>query len=377
MFTSFRAASFNLFSPRRGTLSRKQVAAKISCDGTSTWTGASQWALRLAPLLLLFVCLQARAGTSYSFPGNPPPGCQPSGECNALTLAAGDSISVAGPTSMTVNGDFVTGASAQLNAGGLSANLTITVSGITYLGDYTILDGTIIASNNSTGTITTGANSQVIGDLITTTAGVINVGTNASVVGDLDTKSGAINVGDNATITGSLLSSLAGAITVGVNAKVTGTISSTGDGSGSGAGAITVGGGSIVNGGISTNTGAITVEVGSKVGGNISTNDGAITVATQVNVGGSVCTGNSGAITIGASANVGGNVETANAGAITVGTKASVAGDVTVEKAGAKTIAPDATVGTSRIGSTCGVATGTPTPAPRIISRDWRQLFMR
>lgn len=386
MFKSFFAvaSAFSRTFTEQGRMNQRPLT---DLDGSLECSSGKRWALRIVPVLLLLVSLHVEAATNYVFPTNLPAGCVYNGmsttppatqlyTCGALTLAASDAIILTGATQITINGDFNTGASARLNASGKSTDLTIFVTGITYLGDYTILHGNIVGTNNATGTITTGANTQVVGNLTTTEAGVINVGNGGSVTGDLTTKSGAINVGDNATVDGSLISTLAGAITVGVNAKVTGSISSTTTGSGSGAGAITIGDNSIIDGGISTNTGAITVQVGSKVGGNISTNDGAITVATNVNVSGSVCTGNSGAITIGASANVGGNVETASAGAITVGTKANVGGGVIVHGAGAKTIAADATVG-ERIGSTCGVGAAPPTPAPRIIARDWRQLFMR
>ena len=382
MFTSFCAAS-SLPLPGRSKQARQQTVSPIAGHGLSVGSCARRWALPLIPMLLLLASLQAQAA-DYIFPGFLPNACtvEPTNNaagifnCGPLTLAAGDTITVTRTAQINVNGDFVTGAYTRLNSSGSSANLTIVVSGISYLGDYTILHGNIIGINSTAGTITTGANTEVIGNLTTTTAGVINVGQNSSVTGDLNTKSGAINVGDNSTITGSILSSLAGAITVGVNVKVSGTVSSTGEKSGVGAGAITIGDNSIIHGGITTNTGAITVNVGSKVGGNIITNDGAITVATNVNVTGSVCTGNSGAITIGDSANIGGNVETANAGAITIGNSANVTGGVKVQKAGATTIAPDATVG-SRIGSGCAIGPPQPKPVPRVIYRDWRQLFMR
>lgn len=385
MFTSYFSAA-RVLSSHHNTQVRTGTGDPMAGHLSAAKASAGRWALRVMPILLLLVSFQVEAATNYVFPGNLPAGCAYDTNsasapvkifnCGALTLAAGDAILLTGATQINIDGDFNTGASARLNANGNSANLNIYVAGITYLGDYTILHGNIFGTNNTTGTITTGANSQVVGNLTTTTAGVINVGNGGTVTGDLTTKSGAINVGDNATIKGSILSTLAGAITVGVNAKVTGSISSTGSGSGSGAGAITIGDNSIIDGGISTNTGAITIQVGSKVGGDIVTNDGAITVATNVNVSGSVCTGNSGAITIGASANVAGNVETAKAGAITVGTKANVGGGVTVHGAGARTIAADATVGQT-IGSTCGVPAAPHVNAPRIISRDWRQLFMR
>ena len=91
----------------------------------------------------------------------------------------------------------------------------------------------------------------------------------------------------------------------------------------------------------------------------------------------SVCTGNSGAITVGAGAAVGGNVESAMAGAITVGADATVAGAVTVRQAGAKTIVASAKVGTAMLGNTCVTQAAAVPSTIKIVSRQWRQIFMR
>lgn len=407
-------------SNNRGPWSRQYLA--LFCYSPLFGFDARQWILRLVPLLLLLVWLPAQA-EDYNFTNNIPTDYIPEActgpvsdvyTCTPLTLAASDTITITGPIAITVIGDFTTVSPTQINAAGNPTDLTITVTGITDLGANTIFKGRIIGNNAITGTITIGANSQVEGDLTTTEAGVINIGADSTMVGKLTTKSGAINVGDRSTvtgsissslagvitigddsvvvgdlntlsgainagdrvtITGSILSSLAGAITVGADAIVTGDIATTYEGSEIGAGAITIGSGSEVAGSVSTYTGAITVGTDAKVDGNVTANDGALSIGAGANIGKSVCSGNSGAITIGASANVGGNVETATAGAITVGALANVTGGATVHKAGALTIGANSTVG-ERISTSCEVVTP-PTSLPRIISRQWRQVFMR
>lgn len=379
--------------------------------------GARQWILRLLPLLLL-VWLPAHAATDYNFPGNVPASCSGSDNtvyrCSPLTLEDSDTITITGPTIIHVIGDFVTGDSVQINAAGAPSNLTVTVTEMTELGANTIFRGNLIGNNSSLGNIAFGANSEIEGNLTTTESGVIDIGADSRITGDLSTKSGAINVGARSTVTGSISSSLegvittkagtsvigdlntvsgainvgersmitgsilvsqAGAITVGANSTVTGNVASTPDGSGIGAGAITISAGTEIRGSVTTHAGAITVEAKAKVNGNVSTNAGAITVGAGANVGLGVCTGDSGAITIGASANVGGNVETATAGAITIGALANVTGGVKVHKAGDLTIGAKSTVG-ERIGTSCQVSES-PVSPPRIISRQWRQLFMR
>ena len=371
------------------------------------------WALIGAALLLAMPAAQA---ASYTFPGKLPPGCSANSSgtfaCSGLTLAAGDTLSITAPTTITVNGALKTGMASRINSGGKASQLTIVVSGTSNLGDNAILT----ANLNSGGAVTTGAGSNVVGNITTvagvinigahgtvvgalktdsaaintgdfssitgaitsTIAGVVTIGADASVVGNITTSSGAINVGARSRIDGTITSLIAGAITLGANAMITGSVATTYQGSDVGAGAITLEDDVQVQGAVTTHTGAITTGTRSKVSGSIASNDGAITVGDDADVGGAVCTGNSGAITVGDVSNVGGNIETALAGAITVGNLSHVRGAVTVRGAGARTVATDATTG-SMIGSTCGAASvkpGPPIPL-KIKSRQWRQLFMR
>lgn len=389
------AASFGAFLPGNGKRANNDFMSISFGAGPAPRSKALPWVRRLFPLLILLTCLQAQA-IDYVFPGNPPNGCLATSSnsaaagiysCGALTLGAGDTITVGFPTQITINGDFNTGASVKINANSPNAsNLTFFVTGITTLGATNTVHANIYGRNATAGTITTGDQNTIIGNLSTgdnvnQDAGVINVGTNNTVTGNITTYAGAINIGDGSTINGNILVINAGAILLHINVTLNGNLSSTVKGSDSGAGAITVYGGSTVNGSVNTYTGAITVEVAptgsaqTVITGNIGTFTGAITVATNVAVKGSVCVGSAGAITIGAGATIGGNVEVANNGAITIGTKATVAGDATTKDA--LTIAADAKVGTTRIGNNCAVGTPDPPRPPQVISRYWRQLFMR
>lgn len=417
---------------------------KLFLTPLSTARLLGRWRLQLAALPLLLVWLPvALAATTYTFPGTLPPGCSVGGSgkytCSPLTLGAGATITIAAPATITVNGNFTTGAGTKINDGGTAANLTLViVDGITDLGADTILYGNLIGSlkvktgskskvvgNITTiaGVITIGNNNQVIGNIktdsaainigndtiignsstgcnaipvngnITTTiAGVIDVGTGSTVNGRLTTASGAINVGNGSTINGNILSTVAGAITLGNNVTVTCKVATTYHGSDIGAGAITVGENSQVTGGLATNTGAITVGNNANICGNVATDDGAITIGAHATICESVCSGNSGAITIGADATVGGNVVTAVAGAITVGTHATVGGNVETAGAGAITIetkaivkggtdadasiAKDATVG-NKTSSSGACISSTSLTFPRVKAREWRQIFMR
>ena len=402
----------------------------------STFRLPGRWRLQLVALLLLVWVPAVQAATAYTFPGTLPPGCSAGSggnySCGPLTLGAGTTITITSPTTITVNGNFTTGAGAEINKDGAVANLTlVVVNGITDLGAGTILYGNLIGSlkvdtgNNSkvfgnittiAGVITIGNNNEIIGNLktdsaainignnsfvgdpttvcnsdpvngnITTTiAGVINVGTTTMIYGRLTTASGAINVGNNSKVYGKISSTVAGAITVGNGVTVACKVSSA-------IGAITVGSGSTVTGGLSTDTGAITVGNNSNICGKVATGDGAITIGAHATVCEDVCARKTGAITIGADAEVHGNVGTGVAGAITVGTGAQVDGNVETAGAGAITIetkaivkggtdadasiAKDATVGKKTSSSGACISTITAT-FPKVRSREWRQIFMR
>lgn len=391
MFKLFNAASSKVALSGLGAPLRSETNATVPHGVLVPHGRTCRWVWRVLSLVLLLTCLQVQA-TDYIVPLGPlPSGCNLNSggtvTCGPLTLAASDTIKVAAATSILIQGDFNTGASVLINASSKDAsNLTIYVTGITTLGASNVVHANIIGMNATAGTITTGADNTIIGNLTTGSsdnhnAGVINVGTGNTVTGNISTWDGAINIGDSSVINGNILVVNAGAILLHINVTVNGNVSSTVTGSDSGAGAITVYGGSTVNGSVNTFTGAITVEVAptgsaqTVITGNIGTSAGAITVATDVAVNGSVCVGSAGAITIGAGATIGGNVEVANDGAITIGTKATVKGDATTKDA--LTIAGDASVGTTRLGNQCAVGTPAPAQPPRVLSRYWKQLFVR
>ena len=342
-----------------------------------------------AVLVLFFGWVPAWAA-DYTFPGNLPAGCAGSGgsyTCGALTLAPGDTISVASPTTIIVNGALTTGAGCRINAGGTASDLSLAVMGTTDLGANNIVNANVMGAGvvtvgtlgKFTGNIQTQSAAINIGDfttvngsLVTTVAGVVNVGANSHIAGSIGTLSGAINIGAASTIDGSVASTLAGVVTLGAGAIVKGNVNTV-------SGAINLGASSNVFGFLlSSVAGAVTIGSKAAVGGGIGTQSGAITIAVGSSAGGSVCTGLAGAVTLNDNSVVGGNVST-NAGAITVGDSSKVAGAVTAA-VGAVTVAPSANVGTvaSKLGCPLDVAVATtPRSAPVIKSREWRQIFMR
>ena len=387
----------------------------------------SSWRVIFLAMPLLLAWLPAQA-TEYNFPLNPPPGCvgtvtlrlgvsTGNYTCAALTINAGDVITIERVTrfiaNVTINGNFTTPASGQINAGGSASNLNFVVNGTTDIGGNSNFKANL-SSAGSSGSITVGAGSVIVGNLyadnaliylgddtnvtgnVLTGTGIITTGDRSTVTGNVATQSGAITIGADSTVNGNVndpntskdgavtigarsringsIVTGAGAITVGASAQVSGLIKTV-------TGAITVGADAQVTGSVVTVTGAITVGAGATVGG-VASNDGAVTIGADSTVNGSVCSGNSGAITIGARAIVAGNVITATAGAITVGADARVAGAAKAKGSGSVSIAAGAQVGTTENNFTCADAIVPPPPPPppppsRIKSREWRQLFMR
>jgi len=310
---------------------------EVLCNNLSSGFDARQWTLRTGGLLLLLVWLPAQAA-DYTFPGSLPPGCTgPVNnvyDCASLTLNASDTITIGGNTEIAVTGNLAASNFVEINSSGTS-NLIITVTGRTDLGATSILKGNVTGTNTIDSTITIGANSQVVGNLTTTTAGAIVLGANSDVIGDLSTKSGAINVGSGSEVTGSISSSLAGAINIGNNSDVSGDLSTE-------SGAINVGNSSTVNGSISSSlAGVITIGNNSVVGGDLRTKSGAINVGNSSTVNGSISSSLAGVITIGVFSNVGDL--TTLSGAINVGGGSTVTGSIVSTLAGAVTISSSST----------------------------------
>ena len=386
----------------------RKPETKFLC-GRSPWSANSRkWLLWLALMLLGWSPVQEAKAVSYTFQGNDMPvGCSGSNgsyTCGALTLLAGDAITISSPATITVVGAFTAGDSSAINSMGAANYLTFVVGGITSIGDGAHVNanvtGTgvvtlgdkvkftgniatanavinvgndgILVGNFTTGSsaINVGSRTRINGSIIATVAGVVTIGAESTVTGNITTKSGAVNIGAKGVVGGSIASTLAGVVTIGAQAMVGGDITTV-------SGAINLGAASKVSGSVSDSiAGAITVGAKATVGGGVSTNSGAITLGDDANSGGSVCTGLAGAITVGDNVAIKGNIVTNN-GAITVGDKSRVDGTITAV-IGAVTVASSATQGSTASKLACPSSPVTKKPSPATLkSREWRQIFMR
>ena len=343
-----------------------------------------------AVLALLLVGVPAQALT-YTFPGNLPATCRAAGVsyiCDVLTLAIGDLLSIASPTTVIVIGDFTAGAGSRINDGGAASDLILQVMGTTDTGKNSSITANLVGAGvvtlgsaskftgdikTQSAAINTGDFSTVIGSLKTVVAGVVNIGANNHLTGNVSTLSGAVNIGANSRVDGSISSALAGVLSLGAGATVGGNVTTA-------SGAINLGAGSNVTGFVlDTIAGAVTLGNNAAVGGGVGSNSGSITLGAGSSAAGSVCSGRSGAITLNDNTLVGGNVKT-NEGAITVGDQSSVKGTVSAVS-GAVTISPSAKVGVIGRKIMCPLdklammLKGGGVPV--IKSREWRQIFMR
>lgn len=263
----------------------------------------------LPALVLLATPVQA---INFSFPGNLPTGCSGANgsyTCGSVALAAGDTLSVAVPSNIAIQGSLSSGANAQFNAGGSASDLTFTVDGTIDTGASTIVNATLNSGaamnfgayntlggnlTSVTGAITTGANSAVTGSIFVSKTGAITIGANNTIDGNLNTVTGAINVGAGTTVNGYIASSTTGAVTLGATNYVSGTVTTS-------TGAVNVGAGSTVVGAITSNVvGAITIGASVTVDSTLTTHSGAITIGAACTITDLVSTVGAGAITMGA-----------------------------------------------------------------------------
>lgn len=269
----------------------------------------------------------------YHFPGPTlPSGCSANASndgnytCGALSLAAGDTITIAAPTTIRVVGALTAGASVLINAAGSAADLTLDVSAAVGIGASSILNANVISG----AAIDVGEFSKIGGFLRTGTGGV-TLGATVNVGGSINAVDGAVLIGADSMVGGSIASAVTGAVTLGAQVKVGGSISTE-------VGAVSLGESAIVGGSIaSRSSGAVTLGAKAQVGGNVSTVSGAIDVGADSKIVGSLASTQDGAITLGASLQVGGSVTTA-LGAITVGAFAQVDALVSTTGAGAITL---------------------------------------
>lgn len=276
--------------------------------------GRSCW---VAFFLLLTLAVRPAQAIDYSFPGlTMPAGCSGGNgnyTCGALAFAAGDTLSVAGATAVTVNGTLTVGADALINASGSGANLSFDTSGAVTVG----AGATLNAHVTSAAAVTIGANGNVGGNISTTTGAVL-VGAGTVLKGNISTVDGGVTLGVGTVVSGSISTSNTGAISVGASSSVGGNISTA-------IGAITIGADSLIGGSISSSVnGAIGLGETVSVAGGVTSATGAITLGANNVVNGPIASTVEGAITLGAFSQAGSTVTSAS-GAITIGAGGSVA----------------------------------------------------
>lgn len=289
---------------------------------TSNKSGASnhrKLSMHLILISLLFFAMPAYA-IDYIFPNKLPLGCIDNGNgsysCAALTLVAGDTITIAAPkpATITFSGAFVIGAGVFINADGNTSDLTLVVHGAVTMGAGSLLNANL--QTLGAGAITIGANSWIGGNVSTET-GYVSIGAattpppapptpqQTGVGGKVSTITGYVLMGAGSVINGSVTTQSAGYAVLGANAKVSGSISTLG------AGYVTLGAGAQVTGSITVSgtTGAdyVTTGVGAVVGCGISTAGSYIVLGASTKVGGNVST-KVGYITVGASCMVSGQL---------------------------------------------------------------------
>lgn len=224
----------------------------------------------LAAIALLLLSNLALA-TSYTFPGSMPAGCSGSGgiySCSALSLAWGDTITIASPKPATINinGALYTN-NASINASGLAGDLNLVVSGALTTSDKAVLNANVTAASVDA----SGGGTEVkYGGSLAATSGSIVLRDKAQVTGSISSTSGSITVGQNSTVTGAVASA-SGAIVIGYQSIIGGAIQTSGT--------ITLAQESVVNGSITGTNGKVDVGYGAKVTGPITTNSGAISFA--------------------------------------------------------------------------------------------------
>ena len=252
----------------------------------------------------------------YTFPGALPVGCVDNANgaysCSALTLAAGDTVTLLMPKPVTItfNGAFTTGAGVQINTGGATSDLKLVVNGAVTLGANSTLNATL--QTLGAGDVTIAAGSRVSGNVSTET-GFVGLGAPSTVGGNISTLNGYVVLGAFAQVGGSVSTLREGYVVLGASANIGGSVSV------SGAGYVTTGDSATVGGSISTVSDAVTVGANSKVGGSIAVSQtGAVTLGASASVGGNIST-EVGATSVGANGTVGGQIAMNVTGAITIG----------------------------------------------------------
>jgi MSHA biogenesis protein MshQ len=266
-----------------------------------------------------------------------PAGCSGSAgtyTCGAVTLASGDTIAIGAPRPATITFSSLTVGSAQINAAGAAADLTLNVTGMLTASQGATVKANVTAGNvSSTGAVSYG------GNITATGSGYISLGAGTRVTGTLTTATGPITLltgtASNFTTVGAINSG--GTVTVnaynGVAGETVGYLLSAA-GYNTFGGAITatttyvsLGGNATVGGSISAQT-YVDTGSNSRVTGSITSATSYIDTGLNVRVTGSLTAGGT-YVDIHSGANIGGSIKAQSYVSMTTGS--TVGGNVTAQ----------------------------------------------
>lgn len=136
--------------------------------------------------------LPSANAAAYVFPGAMPSGCSGSAgtySCGAVTLAAGDTIAIGAPRPATITLSSLNVGSAQINASGSAADLTLNVTGM-----LTVAQGATVKANVTAGNVSSTGSVSYGGNITATGSGYISLGAGTRVQGTLTTTTGPITL---------------------------------------------------------------------------------------------------------------------------------------------------------------------------------------
>ena len=359
-FTGLFSKTSKLYESLMMTLCRTQLNRGLPrlVRHRSSWGAAVRRRLfLLLALPMLLAALPAQAATNYIFSDdkhaeNPPAGCKAKDkhgantyDCGALTLAAGDTISVNSDSPLTV---YISAAFAApdniINGAGAASMLNLEVVGTFNLGATSNLNANI----KVVGAVTMIGGSRVGGDLTATDAAV-SLGIGAQVVGNLTSNDGVITALEN-VIVGKNITTRNAAINLYSGGSVGGNVTANNA-------AVTILKKVNVGGSVSTVIGVINIDDESTVVGSVSnTTSGAINLNNKVVVGGNISAG-IGVITVLSEVRAGGDMRTGT-GAINIGNDTTVAGDIHITLGGVVTILARVSVGSTGVGGNITTSAG-------------------
>lgn len=272
--------------------------------------------VKILALTFLFLFALPAEAIEYKFPGNLPIGCidNTGGNytCGALTLAAGDRISIGAPqpATITFNGALSLGADVFINASPNAADLKLMINGALTLGAGSLINAGV--QTLGAGAVSLGVNSEITG-AVSTQTGDVTMGAPSRIGGAVSTVTGFITMGASAVINGPVSTEKAGYVVLGASARITGSITVQGEGY------VSLGDSAVVGGSISTVSDAVTLGASSQVAGSIAVSQtGAVTLGDSASVGGNIST-QVGATTVGAGGTVAGQIDMYGTGAISIG----------------------------------------------------------